>query len=85
MAETTTTIRVHRDTRDKINRLAAAAGLSGAELVGRLVDRAHDHALFAAHAEAYETLRRHEPHLLAEIEAEDDGWQDSDLARPTSE
>jgi len=84
MAETTTTIRVHRDTRDKINRLAEAAGLSGPELVGRLVDRAHDQEMFAAHADAYEALRRDEPHLLAEIEAEDAGWQDSELSAPPS-
>lgn len=51
MAETTTgttTIRVRRETRDKINRLAEAAGLSAPELVGGVVDRADDHALFAA-------------------------------------
>lgn len=84
MAQTTTTIRVRRDTRDKINRLAEAAGLSAPELVGRLVDRADDQALFVAHADAYEALRRDEPDLLAEIEAEDAAWHASDLARPAA-
>ena len=84
MAQSTTTIRVRRDTRDKINRLAEAAGLSAPELIGRLVDRADDQALFAAHADAYEALRRDEPDLLAEIEAEDAAWQASDLARPAA-
>lgn len=82
MAETTTTIRVRRETRDKINRLAAASGVSAPELVGRLVDRADEHELFAAHADAYDALHRDEPHLLAEIEAEDAGWHAADLARP---
>jgi len=85
MAETTATIRVRRDTRDKIHRLAEAAGVSGPELVGRLVDRAEDRAMFAAHADAYETLRRLEPHLLAEIEAQDAAWHASDLTSPPSD
>ena len=85
MAQSTTTIRVRRDTRDKINRLAEAAGLSAPELIGRLVDRADDQALFAAHADAYEALRRDEPDLLAEIETEDAAWQASDLARPAAQ
>ena len=85
MAQSTTTIRVRRDTRDKINRLAEAAGLSAPELIGRLVDRADDQALFAAHADAYEALRRDEPDLLAEIETEDAVWQASDLARPAAQ
>ncbi len=84
MAGTTTTIRVRRETRDKINRLAAACGVSAPELVGRLVDRADDDELFAAHAAAYDALRLDEPHLLAEIEAEDAAWHASDLARPLS-
>lgn len=85
MSEATTTIRVRRETRDKINRLAEAAGLSAPELLGRLVDRADDHALFAAHADAYDSLRRQEPDLLAEIEAEDTGWHASDLASPAAD
>ena len=85
MAETTTTIRVRRETRDKINRLAEACGVSAPELVGRLVDRADEYEMFAAHANAYDALRIDEPHLLAEIEAEDAGWHASDLVPPPAQ
>lgn len=51
-------------------------------MFGRLVDRAEDRELFAAHAAAYESLRERHPDLLAEILDEDRGWHESDLAQP---
>jgi hypothetical protein len=82
MGSETTTIRVRRETRDRINRIAAARGMSAPDLVGVLVDRAEDEELFAGHATAYETLRTEHPDLLREIEAEDGAWERSDLAVP---
>ena len=80
MGSETTTIRVRRDTRDRINRLAGARGMSAPELIGLLIDRAEDEELFASHATAYETLKSEHPDLLREIEAEDSEWERSDLA-----
>lgn len=80
MASETTTIRVRRDTRDRINRLAGARGVSAADLIGSMIDRAEDEELFASHATAYETLKSERPDLLREIEAEDSEWDRSDLA-----
>jgi hypothetical protein len=82
MSSETTTIRIRRDTRDRINRLAGARGMSAPDLIGFLVDRAEDEALFASHATAYERLRAEHPDLLREIEAEDSAWERSDLATP---
>jgi predicted transcriptional regulator len=78
----TTTIRVGRQTRDRLNRLASARGVSAPELIGQLVDRAEDDELFAGHAAAYDALRASDPDLLAEIEDEDRAWERSDLASP---
>jgi hypothetical protein len=78
----TTTIRVRRETRDRLNRLASARGLSAPELIGQLVDRAEDDELFAGHAAAYDALRATDPDLLAEIEDEDQAWERPDLASP---
>lgn len=78
----TTTIRVRRETRDRINRMAGARGVSAPDLIGALIDRAEDEELFAGHATAYETLRRDHPDLLREIEAEDGAWERSDLSAP---
>jgi predicted DNA-binding protein len=78
----TTTIRVRRDTRDRLNRMAKARGLPASELIGELLDRAEDTELFARHASAYETLRTSDPDLLREIELEDRAWDESDLATP---
>ena len=78
----TTTIRVRRETRDRLNRLASARGLSAPELIGQLVDRAEDDELFAGHAAAYDALRGSDPDLLAEIEHEDQAWERPDLASP---
>src|ERR1035437_9757191 len=66
----TTLIRVRRETRDRLNRLASARGLSAPELIGQLVDRAEDDELFAGHAAAYDALHATDPDLLAEIEDE---------------
>lgn len=82
MSSETTTIRVRRETRDRINRMAGARGLSAPDLIGVLIDRAEDEELFANHATAYETLRTNHPDLLREIEAEDGAWERSDLAAP---
>jgi hypothetical protein len=82
MGSETTTIRVRRDTRDRINRLAGARGMSAPDLIGVLIDRAEDEELFASHATAYETLKSEHPALLREIEAEDGEWERSDLAAP---
>ncbi len=81
MAETTT-IRVRRETRDRINRLAGARGVSAPDLIGALVDRADDDDLFARHATAYEELNAAHPDLLAEIEREDEAWEQADLSAP---
>src|ERR1035437_7711675 len=78
----TTTIRGRRETRDRLNRLASARGLSAPELIGQLVDRAEDDELFAGHAAAYDALHATDPDLLAEIEDEDRAWERSDLASP---
>jgi predicted transcriptional regulator len=78
----TTTIRVRRETRDRLNRLASARGMSAPELVGQLVDRAEDDELFVRHTAAYDALRATDPDLLAEIEREDQAWDQSDLASP---
>jgi len=85
MSSETTTIRVRRETRDRINRMAAARGLSAPDLIGNLIDRAEDEALFASHAMAYESLRTDHPDLLREIEAEDGAWERSDLSAPIDE
>lgn len=45
-------------------------------------DRADDDALFAAHAAAYDELRRRDPKLMRAIADEDQAWERSDLARP---
>lgn len=82
MRSETTTIRVRRETRDRINRLAGARGMSAPDLIGVLIDRAEDEELFASHATAYETLRSEHPDLLREIEAEDSEWERADLAAP---
>jgi predicted transcriptional regulator len=78
----TTTIRVRRETRDRLNRLASARGMSAPELIGQLIDRAEDDELFASHAAAYDALRATDPDLLSEIEHEDQAWEQSDLASP---
>jgi predicted transcriptional regulator len=78
----TTTIRVRRETRDRLNRLASARGMSAPELIGQLVDRAEDDELFARHAAAYDALRVTDPDLLSEIEREDEAWDRSDLTSP---
>ena len=78
----TTTIRVRRDTRDRINRLARARGVSAPDLIGALVARAEDEELFEGHASAHEALRTAHPDLLREIEREDSAWERSDLAVP---
>jgi hypothetical protein len=78
----TTTIRVRRDTRDRINRLAGARGMSAPDLIGVLIDRAEDEELFASHATAYERLKSEHPDLLREIETEDSEWEQSELAMP---
>jgi predicted DNA-binding protein len=80
--DATTTIRLRRETRDRLNRLARARGLPASELIGELVDRAEDEELFARHATAYEALRMSDPDLLREIELEDRAWDESDLASP---
>ncbi|CAN5281957.1 hypothetical protein BH20ACT16_BH20ACT16_13800 [soil metagenome] len=77
-----TTIRVHSETRDRINRLARARGVSAPQLIGQLVERAEDDELFAQHAAAYDELRRRAPELLLEIVHEDSAWEASDLAAP---
>jgi predicted transcriptional regulator len=81
MAETTT-IRVRRETRDRLNRLASARGMSTPELVSQLVDRAEDDDLFVRHAAAYDALWAEDPDLLSEIQREDHIWDQSDLASP---
>jgi predicted transcriptional regulator len=78
----TTTIRVRRETRDRLNRLASARGMSTPELIGQLVDRAEDDELFVRHAGAYDALLAANPDLLSEIEREDRAWEQSDLASP---
>jgi hypothetical protein len=82
MSSETTTIRVRRETRDRINRMAGARGVSAPDLIGLLIDRAEDDELFASHATAYENLRIGHPDLLREIEAEDGAWERSDLSAP---
>lgn len=82
MSSETTTIRVRRETRDRINRMAEARGVSAPDLIGALIDRAEDEELFANHATAYETLRRDHPDLLREIESEDGAWERSELSVP---
>jgi len=82
MSSETTTIRVRRETRDRINRMAAVRGVSAPDLIGVLIDRAEDEELFASHATAYESLRADHPDLLRELEAEDGVWERSDLAAP---
>jgi len=57
-------------------------GMSAPDLIGVLIDRAEDEALFASHATAYETLRTDHPDLLREIEAEDGAWERSELSTP---
>jgi hypothetical protein len=71
-----------RETRDRINRLAGARGLSAPDLIGILIDRAEDDELFASHASAYETSGTDHPDLRREIEAEDGAWERSDLSAP---
>lgn len=82
MGSETTTIRVRRETRDRVNRLAGARGMSAPDLIGALVDRAEDDELFASHASAYEVLRTADPDLLREIQTEDAAWERSDLSSP---
>ena len=82
MRSETTTIRVRRETRDRINRMAEVRGMSAPDLVGVLIDHAEDDELFASHASAYETLRTDHPDLLREIEVEDGAWERPDLSAP---
>lgn len=84
MAETTT-IRIRRDTRDRINRLARARGMTAPDLLGVLVDCAEDDEIFSRHAMAYDLLRSERPDLLREIEAEDRSWEQSDLSTPPAD
>ena len=84
MAETTT-VRVRRETRERLTRLARARGVSTPELIGDLVDRAEDDELFALHADAYDELRDRAPAALAEIEREDGAWERSDLTSPPTD
>jgi predicted transcriptional regulator len=81
----TTTIRVRRETRDRVNRLAKARGVSAPDLIGQLVDRAEDDELLAAHAAAYDALRTNAPELLREIESEDHAWDRSELGSPAGD
>ncbi len=80
----TTTVRVRRDTRERIDRLAGARGVSARDLIGELVDRAEDEELFERHASAHEKLKTEHPDLLREIAREDAVWERSDLA-PTAD
>ncbi len=82
MTPPTTTIRVRRETRERLKRLAHSRGLSTPELIGELVARAEDDDLFARHSAAHDELRAHDPDLLAKIEQEDAAWERSDLERP---
>ncbi len=77
-----TTIRVQRETRDRLNLLARGRGISTPELVRQLVERAEDDELFVQHANAYDELRRALPSSLNAIEREDAAWEASDLAAP---
>ncbi len=81
----TTTIRVRRETRDRIKRLAGARGISAPDLIGALVDRAEDEELFGRHASAYEELSADHQDLLREIQREDGAWERSDLAAPVDD
>ncbi len=77
-----TTIRIRRETRDRLNRLARVGGISAPELIAQLVDRAEADELFAQHARAFRELRDGAPSSLAAIEREDAVWHESDLASP---
>lgn len=78
----TTTIRVRRDTRERLKRLASERGISAPDLISELVARAEDDALFAQHAAAYDELRAADPALMREIDAEDRTWEQSSLTAP---
>lgn len=81
MAETTT-IRVRRETRDQIRQLAESRGVTTADLVRDLVERAGDDAALAEHAAAYERLREGDADHRRAIEHEDGLWEQADLGAP---
>ncbi len=53
----TATIRVTPETRDRLNRISAARGISAGELVDELASAAEEHALLESMARHYEELR----------------------------
>jgi predicted DNA-binding protein len=65
----TTTIRVHAETRDRLNALARRRGTSASEIVAELVREADEHALLADAEEGWSRLAA-DPEALAAYRAE---------------
>jgi hypothetical protein len=70
----TTTVRVHRDTREAIARLSERRGLATADLLGQLVARAEEDELLAAMNHDFEDLRA-DQHAWSRLEAERCAWE----------
>lgn len=69
----TVTIRVTPETRDVLNRLSIARGMSAGELVEELATNAEDQTLLETAAQHYEDLRS-DPEAWAEYRAEISAW-----------
>ena len=71
---TTTTVRVSKQTRDSLAKIANARGVSTAELIGELATRA-EQDLLLARMNAHYGAARDDPDGWAEIVAEREAWE----------
>lgn len=70
----TSTVRVTRETRDSLRRLAESEGRTIQDLVTELARRAEDERMLAEHNAIYARLR-HDPEAWAEDQAERAVWE----------
>jgi predicted DNA-binding protein len=70
----TATIRVTRETRDRLNRISSQRGMSAGELVDELATHAEDQVLLAAAARHYDELKA-DPEAWESYRAEMSLWE----------